>query len=375
MKILFITRDFPPIIYGGEGVYAYNFIKMLKRNYDSEIKVDILAIKGNNLIGHSFMPHQVNSIFIDLVCGQYPFRVLEFAYKVNSFIKKHGKRYDLIHDNSNTAISLKTPIIHTAHSSLLLEYKYWHYTGFSPIDFCVRSAIRSLFFLEKKALRRSSLIISPSEDFKKHLFSYLKVKKDIKVIYPGVDSDLFRPIKEKEKKYDLLFAGRIVPRKGVKIFCETLKMIKDRKLKVVICAIKGRLWPYLIKNLRKSKHDITFKKNISYPMLSRFYNEAWLTAFPSSYESFGMVMTESLASGTPVVAFDVAANSEIITNGENGVLVQAYNAQAYREAILDLLSNRNNLIRMGILGREKVINKFNWSENVKKTIEIYKNFT
>ena len=284
-------------------------------------------------------------------------------------LKNNGSEYDIIHDNTNTIISHEKPVLNMVHYFMHMEAKHWGKSSY--LDVPAKVALNLLGRLELKVLNRSRFIMMPSRYAATTLKPLLKKDKDIIVNNYGIDTDLFSPASGTRKKYDLLFVGRIVPRKGIRIFCETLERISHERLNVMICAIKSRLWPYLARYAKKSRHHITINTDVAYPQLPVYYNEAHITVFPSSYETFGMVTGESLASGTPVVAFDIAANPEIIINGKSGILVGKYNAEVLANTISELLNDKDSLKRMGNLGREDVLNKFRWENNVAKTYEYY----
>lgn len=77
--------------------------------------------------------------------------------------------------------------------------------------------------------------------------------------------------------------------------------------------------------------------------LIAYYRQASLTLSTSLYETFGQTLTESLAVGTPVVAFDVGGPRDIIHSGHNGLLVPAYDTEAYAQAILAILLDRSGV--------------------------------
>ena len=75
------------------------------------------------------------------------------------------------------------------------------------------------------------------------------------------------------------------------------------------------------------------------PHVERFYQACDLTVLPSLYEGMPNVVLESLASGVPVVATDVADNARLICQKENGLLVPSGDAARLREAISTLLDD------------------------------------
>ena len=306
---------------------------------------------------------------INLKFNRYPIRNFEFAIKANNFIRRASLEFDLIHDNTNSIISAKLPVLNMVHYYALMEEKYWGHACF--LDTTARIAIRCLAKLESVVFEKSNFLMSPSQCTSNNLAMTLRNKQKVAVNYYGIDTALFTPKPSIEKKHDLLFVGRVVPRKGISILLEALARIKNKKLKVMICAIKGRSWGLLLKYARKSHHNISIVEQTPYSQLPNYYNQAHLTVFPSLYETFGFVIGESLSSGTPVLAFNLAANPEIIQNGETGFLCSPYTAGKLAESILQLLENKENLSKVGKKGRERIIADFSWERHVRETFKGY----
>ena len=59
--------------------------------------------------------------------------------------------------------------------------------------------------------------------------------------------------------------------------------------------------------------------------------------FPSLFEGFGLVITEAMSQGTPVITTDRTAGPDLITHGENGWLIEAGSTEALKQAIEELL--------------------------------------
>jgi phosphatidylinositol alpha-mannosyltransferase len=84
-------------------------------------------------------------------------------------------------------------------------------------------------------------------------------------------------------------------------------------------------------------------------------------------ESFGMVLTEAFASGTPVVASDIAGYRDVVSDGRHGVLVPPGDASALGEALLELASDPARRAHMAAAARERA-ERFAWP-NVAREVE------
>ena len=85
------------------------------------------------------------------------------------------------------------------------------------------------------------------------------------------------------------------------------------------------------------------------------YLESSVYAFPSRFEGFGMVLIEAMACGVPCVSFDCPCGpSDIITDGEDGFLVENGNVPAFTEKLLQLIEDGNLRKVMGKNGKQNV---------------------
>jgi len=97
--------------------------------------------------------------------------------------------------------------------------------------------------------------------------------------------------------------------------------------------------------------------------LVALYQQSSLTVLPSTTqgEAFGMVLLESLACGTPVVASDLPGVRTVVEHGGDGYLAPAGDPDALAEAIGYLCANPARSAAMGVSGRRKVEKFYAWS--------------
>ena len=84
-----------------------------------------------------------------------------------------------------------------------------------------------------------------------------------------------------------------------------------------------------------------------------------------------MVLLEAMNYEIPAIASNVGGVSEVIKEGENGLLVEPKNVEEINEALNFFLENSNKIKRMGKNGNLILINKFSEEEMIQKTVDIY----
>ncbi len=96
-----------------------------------------------------------------------------------------------------------------------------------------------------------------------------------------------------------------------------------------------------------------------------------LVILPSVAEAFGLVLTEALYIGTPVVATRVGGIPEIVEDGVAGDLVPAADSKALSERIIALLNDEERRLDMVGRGRDKVLDRFRFEDMVRSYEAVY----
>ena len=172
---------------------------------------------------------------------------------------------------------------------------------------------------------------------------------------------------DKEKNI-VLFVGRLSPEKGL---IELMKAFTRPSMKKNLLYIIGsgplkrlcRLYSSMNKN-------IIFVGRVEESLLKEYYSAADITVVPSKWnEAFGMVIIESMACGTPVLASKKGAIPEIVKDGKNGFLINNITPDTIANAIEEVLSH--NLNKMGLNGMKYVNSNFLWEHVAEKTKRVY----
>ncbi len=165
----------------------------------------------------------------------------------------------------------------------------------------------------------------------------------VQVLSRGVDTGLFSPVRRSAalrahwgaagKAPVCLVVSRLAPEKNLGLAFAAFAAIRaERPDARMVCVGDGPQ----AETLARRHPDAIFCGMRRGEDLAAHYASADLFLFPSLTETFGNVVSEALASGLPVVAYDQAAAGELVDNGRNGLLATPGNAAAFIAASVKL---------------------------------------
>jgi glycosyltransferase involved in cell wall biosynthesis len=106
--------------------------------------------------------------------------------------------------------------------------------------------------------------------------------------------------------------------------------------------------------------------------LKRYYREATVFCMPSRSEPFGVAYVEAMAYALPIVATEIGALPDMVSNGKNGFLVQPGDVNSLAQALDSLLSDKQKRARFGKISRRLAAERYNWDavgKSMRKSIE------
>lgn len=373
MRILFVSPEFPPNIVGGMGIYSYYIIKYLLQ-IGKDVSIDVLTLSGNTAIGRNFESLPVKVINLKrFIPNQLSF--IEFYIRAAFFIYKNRNKYDLIHENYNMPVSFGIPVIFTVHTTKLHEYKYYESLRGSLIESIMgKCYFKFSHYLEKIAFKKARAFIVPSMQVRKHLEAFFGIKENIFIIRHGVDSGLFKSEEgvSREKKYNITFVGRHMPRKGFKCLFKALELLKKKDLKILFCGTSFKeIAPHINKLKQNTGHRFYVKDSENFYSMPSVYLDSDMLALPSLYEPFGFAGLEAMACSTPVIISEVSGLSELMEDNISGIFVRPGNSEDLAAAISYLLHQPEQRFRIGLSGREKAVKYFDWHSCAVKTYNLY----
>ncbi|MBW4619777.1 MAG: glycosyltransferase family 4 protein [Cyanosarcina radialis HA8281-LM2] len=315
--------------------------------------------------------------WVEVRVDRWPTELLKgmaFSWQSASWLQQHRQDFDVIKVNgANTVSPADANAIHFVHSSWLrspvhpsrsqrnLAGAYqWLYTALNA-------------YWEKKALSQAKVVVAVSDRVKQQAIALGIPAERIRTILNGVDLQEFAPGLASRPQLGLpeavtlaLFAGDIrSSRKNLDTVLYALTEVPQLHL-VVVGDRSGSPYPELAAKLGLSDrvHFLGYR-----PDISEIMKAVDLFVFPSRYEPFGMVVSEAMASGLPVIITATAGAAEIVTPECGLVLPESEDAGALAAAMRTLANNKEMRIEMGRVGR-LIVEGHSWESKAQNYLDL-----
>ena len=239
-----------------------------------------------------------------------------------------------------TTYSVATPVV-LSFGGIRVGYSRW--------------GVTTSFIREKALWSAADRIAAVSTSVKSDLSRRYGISDDkIRLVYNGVDSELFRPIENPEfpeksaveGKKVVLYVGHFGLRKGIPFLIRAMKTVtKEVPNSVLVCVPNERL--------------------------PNYYSMSSVLVLPSYYEAFPKVLIEAMACERPAISSRMGGTQDSIEDGVNGYLVNFADPADLARAIVTVLQDEGLARRMGRLGRQKVVRDFTWKAVARRIDSIY----
>jgi glycosyltransferase involved in cell wall biosynthesis len=202
----------------------------------------------------------------------------------------------------------------------------------------------------------------------------------VEVVPLAVDASRFRPGSGDEALRKRLrlngltvgFLGRLVPEKGVAVLLEALEILRTQLPVKLLCIASGPL----ASECRKAD-GVVVAEGVKHMDVPRYLGLVDVLAIPSRTtprwkEQFGRAIIEALACGIPVVGSDSGSIPEIIGKTGGGVVVPEGDAISLATQLRRILEDVSLRQRLGIAGREAVVNGYSTAPVAARLEEIFR---
>jgi glycosyltransferase involved in cell wall biosynthesis len=232
------------------------------------------------------------------------------------------------------------------------------------INFLFRLTHRNIF-ISKMILDEFKPILN-KRNFKKSL-----------VVENFTAMELFRPLKIKKGKINILFVGRLSKAKG---FFEIISIVQDiiTEFNNVVFQFCGApenersFYPLNneIRKLQESGH-IVLHGIVYGDKKKRIFSESDIMLLPTHNEVFPVTILEGLAQGLPIITTNISVIPDIIEEGQNGFLINPGDTQALKEKLIYLLKNPDLRKTISSLNKKKAEDRYDIRIAEKKLRQIF----
>jgi glycosyltransferase involved in cell wall biosynthesis len=361
-------------VFGGAQVHSDYLCKHLIEDYGCSVDLFVRALKSEN--GKKFTKneslHNGNlRIFRIGPCGKFfnPFLRIICLFTMTWVLYRNVKKnkYSLIHAHAYLGgIPAKivgkltgTPVIFTVH-------------GCNNLDLNKKGLIP---FVEKFVLTKIKYdkIISVSRNF-------LKYKRNASVIPNGVDIGKFDSVAvEKNKKFKIIFVGRLSWPKGLEILINAInkidkELLADKEFHIIG---DGELMDILVDKVKNYdlREFVKLRGKMSGDELIKEYKSSHLFVLPSLTEGQPLTLLEAFASRLPVIVTDVGDNKFFVKNDSGLLILLPGDVNSFAEAITKMLSiPKSELSKMGKFNYDLVKTNFTWQVMARNTYKEYLKF-
>jgi glycogen synthase len=395
VKVLFLTNEYPPNIYGGAGVHVGYLSQELAKTMPVEVRCF-----GNQRLEQGNL--KVIGFELDttkFTCPK-PLRSAFGAVRRCTDFNTMNIDADLVHCHTwyshyGGILAKKNyglPLVITVHSlEPLRPWKREQLAG--GYDFSL--------WVEQTALEMADAIVAVSGATKHDIERLFNVDPArVYVIHNGIDLNQYRKVDSigALKRYNinpstpyLLFVGRITRQKGFQHLVRAIQFM-DRNFQIVLCAAAPDT-PQLAEEMRiaveraqaRRPGIIWIHEMVDQQAACELFSHAAVFVCPSIYEPFGIINLEAMACETAVVASAVGGITEVVVDGETGFLVpleqmkespfEAIHPEKFArdlaQRVNELMKDRQLRERFGEAGRKRVEKNFGWAAIAEKTKALY----
>ncbi len=388
MRILQVVHQFPPTKIGGTEIYTQDLARELARRGHEVTVFHHEAVVTDQPFSEE---RAFDGVRIHRVCSDVsaasPLRSFLLSFG-NSFIEKDFARLlteahpDVVHFQHLKGLSLA--LIDAANRrhipALMTLHDYWLLCGNAQLvrpngslcpgpllwlncAHCAAARVQrphlllgapliALLFayrslMAKRAMSMVPLFVTPTL-FTKRIFERHGVPPaKIRPLAPGIDMEVAgtKRANEKDAVVQFVYVGGLSWQKGVHVLVEAFNGIDRPEARLCIYGDESSFPEY-----SASLHElatnpaIRFMGSVPHQELGQVLADADAVVVPSVwYETYGLIVQEAFAAKVPVIASDLGALAERVTDGVDGMLVPPHDAGALREAMRKVIDDRSLL--------------------------------
>ncbi len=362
MKIAFVVHDYHRA--GGHSRYVAELATRFAK--DHEVHVFANGIEPDRDAGIHF--HTVPAWRANAFTT-----VLSFVIPVSLQI---GRGFDIIHSQGFCGLRGN---VFTGH----ICNRAWHRSlqkleGGATLRESIFNAMGTTLEYALYRFARRSEVIAISKRLAQDLVQFCHCSAPIQVIYHGVDLELFSPANRVRWRSDIRGQYGFAEDEMVFLYVGDLRKGARRSIEALSKLPRGRLL-FVSRSRTSAYQHLADEAGLADRVLfagatnqvERFYAAADALLHPTPYDAFGMVVSEAMASGLPVIVSREAGASELIQHGQNGLLLEDVSNTAELAGHMDSLQrDRRWAAELGCAAR-KAVEPMSWDAVASETMGVY----
>ncbi|WP_338598336.1 glycosyltransferase family 4 protein [Sulfolobus tengchongensis] len=273
-----------------------------------------------------------------------------------------ARKYEVVIDSVAHAVPFYSYLVNKNSIALI------HHVHQDVVKYELNPLMARVVALLERNVKNYENLIAVSNTTKRDLVERVGVREErIKVIYNGIDHNLYKPGKKAEEP-TILWIGRL---KKYKNPLDAIEIAKRVKAKLIMVG-GGDLEDEVSRKIKEVNGKYLGRVNEERKI--QLYQSAWIVIVTSFIEGWSMVTVEANACGTPVVAYNKGSLPEIINNGVNGYVVEYKNIEGMSKIINELLSNEDMMKKMWKTSYEESL-KYDWDKSADEYYKYLQNFS
>lgn len=326
-NILFISLD--------ENLLSEKVGDALNRQKEISKYFEILTV-----IVHSKKRHKVKTFDNLRIIPTNSSNMFFGFFKILSIIRKEKKK-KILYDSISTQDPFFLGIVGYLGSKILkTKFKPQVHTEITNPYWRNESFLNNISYYVSKFIFKVSYSVRTVNPKVKEMLDKKGIKNSLIPVF--VDIEKYKNIKT-EKKYDLLFVGRLVKEKNLFFLLDVVENIVHNKKINLKTAVVGT--GFLEKQLRSEIKKRSLENNVELlgaktsTELNIVYSKSKILILPSIYEGWGLVVLEASLCGTPVIMSDTGCSGSVIKNDLSGKTCKINDLKCFTTSIVELLKD------------------------------------
>jgi phosphatidylinositol alpha-1,6-mannosyltransferase len=378
--VLLVTQVFPPVV-GGSG-------QLLESVYSRMTDVDVTVMVDDAISGGTDTQRGILKLHRTKINDHWgiltPSAMRQHLRLARLIARTAADHAPIVH--CGRALPEATPaLLSRAFTRKRIKYLFWSHgedvtTAWTSRDYTLAMSL---------TYRHAAAAIANSRNTARMVERAGLPPEKIHVVYPGVDTDRFRPdlnargVRQRyvgDESVLLLSVGRLVKRKGHHVSLRALARLRDSRVCYVIVGNGPER-----ENLEALTRELGLQKQVFFAgevdptELPLYFAACDIFLLPNSeegvgghdFEGFGLVFLEAAACGKPTVGGRSGGVPEAIEENETGLLVTQGSVEELEAHLRHLVQSESRRQAMGTAGRQRVLRSFTWERAAARVTEIH----